>query len=51
MLVCMGCGKCGNFGAEKFGHFVIHVFRPFVHVFLHSLWVGRRLMDKGQRAV
>lgn len=47
MLVCMGCGKCGNFGAEKFGHFVIHVFRPFVHVFLHSLQVGRRPMDKG----
>ena len=51
MLVCMGCGKCGNFGAEKFGHFVIHVFRPFVHVFLHRLLVGRRPMDKGLRAV
>lgn len=46
----IGCGKCGNFGAEKFGHSVIHVLRPFVHVFLHTPWVGRSPMDKGQQA-
>ncbi len=36
MLVIIVCGKCGNFLALLFAHFVLHIVCAFIHNSFHN---------------
>ncbi len=49
MLVIIVCGKCGNFLALLFAHFVFHIVCAFIHNSFHNAKLGKLAYNNGSK--